>query len=760
MLNYIDNTGDGLHEGTTNHLRGTGNGQQTATYNIIDNTGTAPHIGVRNELSGIGSGFQYGNYTNISNSGNGGQYGTYNLLGGGGTGNHHGTYNSLLGTGIGDQYGSVSSIGNSGDGWHYAYKGTTFGSGSGEHHGFYSDIIASGTGANYGIRNYVHGAGTGNKYGSHNFIPSGAGGTHFGVYSDVTKVGSYAGYFLGTVAIGTNTVNTYSLPASRGIANQIMQTDGAGNTSWTDATAAVIHSINDLTDGKSDAFGSSVFLGLIAGNNDDGNNRRNTGVGYAALSGGVTGEDNTAIGYGSLGSTGAAIGNTAVGSFALGSNQDGFDNVGIGYASLGLNETGIGNVALGAFALNQNQLGHSNIGIGHSALRTNNGGLGNIGIGFEAAFLLDGGSDNVTIGASALHANTFSSENTIVGGQAAYNNQIGYNNTFLGARTGYNNISGHSNVFLGSYAGYNELGSERLYIENSNANANNALIYGEFDTNLLRINGRTEITATTDASGTVGTGVLEVGGSLRIDGNEIITNTNSVLFIQSDNNGDVEMDGGTFRMDASTNRVGINTSSPDYTMSVSGTLNLNEDIASGVALRVNGSEALWYNGTYFSWGFGGTANYFADPVGIGVTGSGFQLELSGNSAAKPTSSAWTVVSDERLKTNVHAFNDGLDVLEQINPVWFTYNGKAGMPTETGVGTIAQQLQKIAPYMVKEWEYQPEGIKSGEKYLGVDYGAMDFVLINAIKEQQKEIETLKARLEKLEALLLKDTAKSN
>ncbi|MCB0458376.1 MAG: tail fiber domain-containing protein, partial [Flavobacteriaceae bacterium] len=179
-------------------------------------------------------------------------------------------------------------------------------------------------------------------------------------------------------------------------------------------------------------------------------------------------------------------------------------------------------------------------------------------------------------------------------------------------------------------------------------------------------------------------------------------------------------------------------------------------IATGVALRVNGAEALWYNGTYFSYGFGGIGNYFQDNVGIGVTGSGFQLELSGNSAAKPTSSAWTVVSDKRLKTNVHEFNEGLAIVEKINPVWFTYNGKAGMPSETGVGTIAQELQKVAPYMVKEWEYQPEGKKTGEKYLGVDYGAMDFVLINAIKEQQEiikaqneKINALEQRLEKLE-----------
>ena len=128
-------------------------------------------------------------------------------------------------------------------------------------------------------------------------------------------------------------------------------------------------------------------------------------------------------------------------------------------------------------------------------------------------------------------------------------------------------------------------------------------------------------------------------------------------------------------------------------------------------------------------------------VGIGTTNPAYQLQLTTNSAAKPVSSAWTVASDARLKTNVHSFNDGLNLIEKINPVWFTYNGLGGMSKETGVGTIAQELQEIAPYMIKKWKHKDENGTETE-YLGVDYGAMDFVLVNAIKE-------LNERLTKLE-----------
>jgi hypothetical protein len=131
----------------------------------------------------------------------------------------------------------------------------------------------------------------------------------------------------------------------------------------------------------------------------------------------------------------------------------------------------------------------------------------------------------------------------------------------------------------------------------------------------------------------------------------------------------------------------------------------------------------------------------------------YNLQLNVNSAAKPTSSAWTVSSDARLKTDVSPFSDGLNVLMAIKPIWFKYNGEAGMPTdERGVGTIAQDLQQIAPYMVSEWTFtegsldeskseESFGTRTTKNYLGVDYGAMDFIVINSIQEQQKMIKQL-------------------
>lgn len=155
-------------------------------------------------------------------------------------------------------------------------------------------------------------------------------------------------------------------------------------------------------------------------------------------------------------------------------------------------------------------------------------------------------------------------------------------------------------------------------------------------------------------------------------------------------------------------------------------------------------------------------------MGLGNESPSYQLHLSSNSAAKPASSTWTVSSDLRLKKEVRDFTDGLNVIQQIQPVWFRYTGQAGMPgDEPGIGTIAQELQKVAPYMVGEWIYTDgmTGVETG--YLNVDYHALFFMFINAFKEQQRSIEELqteiselkienselRSRMEKVESILI-------
>jgi len=133
--------------------------------------------------------------------------------------------------------------------------------------------------------------------------------------------------------------------------------------------------------------------------------------------------------------------------------------------------------------------------------------------------------------------------------------------------------------------------------------------------------------------------------------------------------------------------------------------------------------------------------------------STFDLQVNG-SAAKPGGGDWSTLSDGRLKTGVKPFNEGLDVIRKFNPVWFRYNGKLGLESEKDhVGTVAQDLAKIAPYMVEESSFTTyDSLTKSEtehKYLTANYSALNFVLINAIKEQQEIIDRHELKIQELE-----------
>jgi uncharacterized small protein (DUF1192 family) len=138
-------------------------------------------------------------------------------------------------------------------------------------------------------------------------------------------------------------------------------------------------------------------------------------------------------------------------------------------------------------------------------------------------------------------------------------------------------------------------------------------------------------------------------------------------------------------------------------------------------------------------------------VGIGMANPYFQLHLSQNSAAKPTSSAWTVISDERVKTNIRPYETGLQELLQIEPKLFDYNGKAGFDatTKNNIGVIAQEIKDVMPETVKKYnaKLNEEDEEDTELY-NFDSHALTFALINSVKELNAKIENLETEIQKL------------
>ena len=181
-------------------------------------------------------------------------------------------------------------------------------------------------------------------------------------------------------------------------------------------------------------------------------------------------------------------------------------------------------------------------------------------------------------------------------------------------------------------------------------------------------------------------------------------------------------------------RVGIGVDNPGHPLDLNGRMRL----------RHNGnSSGIWYNKD---------DNATAVFAGLktntqwGVYGSSWQFyfDVADGQAYKSSgSTAWIVASDERLKENIHPYSDGLNQVMQINPVWFNYKKESGYESSKPyVGVLAQEVKETAPYMVGEFE------KDGQQMLNLDNTAMTYMLVNAIKEQQAQIETLKKELAKL------------
>jgi len=133
-------------------------------------------------------------------------------------------------------------------------------------------------------------------------------------------------------------------------------------------------------------------------------------------------------------------------------------------------------------------------------------------------------------------------------------------------------------------------------------------------------------------------------------------------------------------------------------------------------------------------------------VGIGTASPASQLELSLDSASKPSTNTWTIASDARLKTVKGEYQKGLAEICQVRPVSYEYNGKAGFIADgkDKVSILAQELMQVFPECVDTFKGKLE--EDGPEIDLYNYNghAITFALINAIKELKAKIDILEAR----------------
>ena len=128
----------------------------------------------------------------------------------------------------------------------------------------------------------------------------------------------------------------------------------------------------------------------------------------------------------------------------------------------------------------------------------------------------------------------------------------------------------------------------------------------------------------------------------------------------------------------------------------------------------------------------------ASAMGDGTTASGGTSTSMGRNT---TASGDVVISsDARLKSNIVSLGSTLPKLLQIDGKSYEMKGKQKM------GVLAQEIKEVFPELVSE---------DDNEMLAVNYQGLVPVLINALKEQQSEIDRLKEqekRIERLEKLV--------
>ncbi len=319
---------------------------------------------------------------------------------------------------------------------------------------------------------------------------------------------------------------------------------------------------------------------------------------------------------------------------------------------------------------------------------------GNVNIGKDSSYMIDNQrliwvkGNNIFFGYNTGDAMTAGISNTFFGYDAGPLNSIGSQNTFLGTETGMDNVNGNMGTFVGNRAGYsNTLGNENTFI---------GAYAGQFNTDGQH-NSFLGVTAgSTNSSGSENTFLGAHAGYFNTTGsyNTLVGN------FSGENSGD-----GNYNT----------------------TLGFEADFTSGALVN-------------------------AMALGSGAVVSSSNTVVIGNTSVISIGGqvGWSTLSDGRLKENIRPNQLGLDFINRLNTVNYTYKTK-GQEGLRYSGLIAQDVESV----LEELGLDFSGIvrpANNESYYSIRYSEFVVPLIKAVQEQSNEIQQLNQRISELEQIV--------
>ena len=314
----------------------------------------------------------------------------------------------------------------------------------------------------------------------------------------------------------------------------------------------------------------------------------------------------------------------------------------------------------------------------------------------------------------------------ILSGLAIYDgNGTGLNNVVLGNLSMLNNTTGNTNVALGSSSLQNNTtGTENLAIGSASLNLNTT---GQFNIGI----GSQSLSKNTTALRNIGIGRTSLEDHKTGDDNigigylALANDTISAFNLAIGNNAMVTLIGNA------SNNTSIGHGSMLLKTSGSGNVALGHYAG---YLNTTGSNNIWIGEVYT-----GSSNTASNEVTVGN---------SSTTSYRIFQSGWTNVSDVRDKTDILPLNYGLNFIEKLKPVTYTWNmrdgGKIGI---ADIGFIAQDLEKTqidlginVPNLVNT--------ENPEQY-GISTINLLPIIVKALQEANDKIKSLEQKILNLE-----------
>ena len=502
----------------------------------------------------------------------------------------------------------------------------------------------------------------------------------------------------------------------------------------------------------------------------------------------TTGSYNTAIGQ-AAGKVlqGDANSNTFVGFAAGDTITTGYDNIGIGRNTLGTATTASYCIAIGNYA-------------GDSISAADTDANGSVFIGYNAGTAVTDGRYNTAVGYRALYTNQDGDKNTAIGWEALYNYEAASggegNNTAVGYQAGYHNDTGETNTYIGSQAGFGASGT--------NSGDGNTLV-GHYAGNLIQGAGASNTIVGAYAGDEITTGsdnvVVGTAAMSSADTNEsrCVAIGRSALAAMDSDDGGTGSDG-----NMRTVAIGYNagaTLDTGYDNTIIG-YNAGDGTDDGNFNTAVGTSALGANcgnsntaigrqagviatGNYntFVGALAGNTTAAADSnicigyntecedatatkqfiIGVSLNGTADEAVFIGDDGDHircdwGTDATWDKVSDKRKKNVSGDSPLGLDFINDLNTVQFTFKAPSEYPkewtsydkdkteprnNEVQHGLLAQDVKQALDNANVDtfsgWSEDPDGCQR------IGESAFVYPLMKAVQELSAQVEELKNKL---------------